>query len=184
MTLSPRDASWGEAAWVEQARGGSAAAFGRLVDQHQQAVRAFLRRLCGDWALADDLAQETFVTAWERIGRFERERSVKLWLFGIAWRKYLTARRGDARRARREAFSAPLEDCAPSLAPGSDARLDTARALAALPPEQAAAVALCLGADFSHSDAAEALGLPLGTVKSHVVRGRAKLLELMGAGDE
>lgn len=174
----------GEAAWVEQARAGSAAAFGRLVDLHQQAVRAFLRRLCGSWAEADDLAQDTFVTAWERIGRFERERSVKLWLFGIAYRKFLTARRGDMRRARREAFSAPLDDVAPSGGAGSDARLDASRALAALPPEQAAAVALCLGAEFSHSDAAEALGLPLGTVKSHVTRGRAKLLELMGAEDE
>jgi RNA polymerase sigma-70 factor (ECF subfamily) len=174
----------GEAAWVEQARAGSASAFGRLVDQHQQAVRAFLRRLCGDWAAADDLAQETFVTAWDRIGRFESGRSVKLWLFGIAYRKFLTARRGDVRRARREAEGGPLEDFAPSGGAASDARLDAARALAVLPPEQAAAVALCLGAEFSHADAAEALALPLGTVKSHVTRGRAKLLELMGAGDE
>jgi len=40
----------------------------RLVERHQQALRAFLRRACGDWALADDLAQETFLTAWEKIG--------------------------------------------------------------------------------------------------------------------
>lgn len=173
----------GEAGWVEQARAGSTAAFGRLIDQHQQAVRAFLRRLCGNWAEADDLAQETFVTAWDRIGRFESGRSVKLWLFGIAYRKFLTGRRGDLRRARREAESA-VEDYAPSGGGASNARLDAARALAALPPEQAAAVALCLGAEFSHADAAEALGLPLGTVKSHVTRGRAKLLEMMGAGDE
>ena len=174
----------GEAALVEQARAGSSAAFGRLVDQNQQAVRAFLRRLCRDWALADDLAQETFVTAWSSIGRFERGRSVKLWLFGIAYRKFLTDRRGAARRLRRETDSAPLDDTTPSAASASDARLDVGRALATLPPEQQAVVALCLGAEFSHSDAAEALNIPLGTVKSHVQRGRAKLLETFGAPNE
>jgi RNA polymerase sigma-70 factor (ECF subfamily) len=174
----------GEAAWVEQAMAGSASAFGRLVEQNQQAVRAFLRRLCHDWALADDLAQDTFVTAWSRIGRFERGRSVKLWLFGIAYRKFLTDRRGGARRMRRETEAGAGEDTSPSGAAASNARLDVARALATLQPEQRAVVALCLGADYSHADAAEALGLPLGTVKSHVARGRAKLLESMGAADE
>jgi RNA polymerase sigma factor (sigma-70 family) len=174
----------GEAAWVEQARAGSSAAFGRLVDQNQQAVRAFLRRLCRDWAEADDLAQDTFVTAWSSIGRFERGRSVKLWLFGIAYRKFLTGRRGAARRMRRETEGGPLDEASPSGASASNARLDVSRALDALPPEQRAAVALCLGAEYSHSDAAEALGLPLGTVKSHVARGRAKLLETLGVPNE
>jgi RNA polymerase sigma-70 factor (ECF subfamily) len=147
-------------------------------------VRAFLRRLCRDWAQADDLAQETFITAWSAIGRFDAGRSVKLWLFGIAYRKFLTDRRGGARRARRELESAPLDDVAPSGSAASDARLDIGRALAVLPAEQRAVVALCLGAEFSHADAAETLGLPLGTVKSHVARGRAKLLETLGASDE
>jgi len=52
-----------------------------------------------------------------------------------------------------------------------------------LPAEQRAAVALCLAADFSHSEAAEALGLPLGTIKSHVQRGRAKLLDALGGAE-
>ncbi len=67
---------------------------------------------------------------------------------------------------------------------GSDARLDASAALAVLAPEQRACVALCLAAEFSHAEAAQALGLPLGTVKSHVTRGRARLLELLGASDE
>lgn len=53
-------------------------------------------------------------------------------------------------------------------------------ALASLPMEQRAAVVLCLSEDFSHAEAAEALNLPLGTVKSHVARGRAKLLSVLG----
>ena len=72
---------------LEAARGGSSLAFGRLVDAHQQAVRAFLRRLCRDQAEADDLAQETFVTAWQSLARFRGEASLRSWLCAIAWRK-------------------------------------------------------------------------------------------------
>jgi len=56
--------------------------------------------------------------------------------------------------------------------------------MAALPLEQRAVVALCLAAEFSHADAADALGLPLGTVKSHVTRGRGRLMEALGVRDE
>jgi RNA polymerase sigma-70 factor (ECF subfamily) len=57
-------------------------------------------------------------------------------------------------------------------------------AMAGLPPEQRACVALCLAADFSHAEAAEALDMPLGTVKSHVSRGRARLLQVLGVCDD
>jgi len=88
----------------------------------------------------------------------------------------------DARRGARDAAS--LEDAATSIQHGGDARLDAASALAVLPPDQRACVALCLAAEFSHAEAADALGMPLGTVKSHVARGRAKLVEALGGGDE
>jgi RNA polymerase sigma-70 factor (ECF subfamily) len=63
---------------------------------------------------------------------------------------------------------------------GVDAKLDLDRVLAVLSPEQRAAVALCYGEGMSHQEAADALGLPLGTVKSHVLRGRAKVLGQFG----
>jgi len=172
-----------EGVLVGQAQAGSPRAFSQLVETHQQPVRAFLRRLTGNWAEADDLAQETFVTAWERLAYFDRNRDLRLWLFGIAYRKSMTARRSLLRRMRRDAFS--LEGQASASDPALvDARLDLARAMAELPREQRAAVALCLAADFSHAEAAEALDIPLGTVKSHVSRGRAKLLALMGGAHE
>ncbi|HSS13599.1 MAG TPA: sigma factor, partial [Rhizomicrobium sp.] len=74
-----------EPALAIRARAGSADAFGRLVQMHQQALRAFLRRLCGNAADADDLAQEAFVFAWEHIARFDPARPFRPWLFGIAW---------------------------------------------------------------------------------------------------
>ncbi|NEX91371.1 RNA polymerase sigma factor [Caulobacter sp. 17J65-9] len=166
---------------IAAARAGSAEAFAALVRRHQQAVRGFLRRAGGDVAEADDLAQEAFIAAWSRIGAFHGRASLRSWLCAIAWRKLQTARRGAQRTRARERHVAQLEPSTTRLDPASDARLDLEIALAGLEPEQRAALALCLGADFSHAEAAHALGLPLGTVKSHVARGRARLAQALGA---
>ena len=104
---------------------------------------------------------------------------MRSWLCGIAWRKALSHQRSRSRRLGRDkAFSDA--DAGGPTAPGEEERLDLAAALAGLPLEQRAAVSLCLAADFSHAEAAHALDLPLGTLKSHVTRGRAKLLEVLG----
>jgi RNA polymerase sigma factor (sigma-70 family) len=169
-------------ALVKAAQGGSAEAFSRLVERHQQAVRAFLRRACGDWAQADDLAQETFLAAWSRIGRLKAGASVRAWLCGIGYNKHLTAIRSAGReRARGAAYEADREV---TLGATPEDRLALERAMAGLPAEQRACVALCLAAEFSHAEAAEALGMPLGTVKSHVSRGRARLLQALGECDD
>lgn len=165
-----------EQAWVRSARAGSADAFSRLVRLHQQALRLFLRRLGA--TDPDDLAQETFVRAWDIIARFDPERSFRAWLFGIGWRKYRESKRGWLRRLIRDNHYAELQDTAIPCDAGT--RLDLAAAMAALAPDQRAAVALCLAQDFTHAEAAEALDMPLGTVKSHVARGREKLKALLG----
>jgi RNA polymerase sigma-70 factor (ECF subfamily) len=169
-----------DAELVEAARRGSPAAFGRLVDRHQRAVRAFLRRACGDPAEADDLAQETFIVAWERIGRFRGDSSVRSWFCGIAWRKMLTARRSWFRTRKRDADYLETEGLERGEGAGAEERIALEQALAGLPVDQRAVVALCLGGDFSHAEAAEVLGLPLGTVKSHVARGKARLMQALG----
>lgn len=168
---------------VRAAVGGSHSAFARLVERHQQGLRAFLRRTCGDWALADDLAQETFLTAWARLGSLGASESLRAWLCGIGYRKALTRLRGDRRAQARDAAYQEIQ-----VGPGGIAhedRLALVQVMAELPVDQRACVALCLAQDFSHGEAAHALGLPLGTVKSHVVRGRARLLDRLGmAHDE
>ena len=167
---------------VDEARRGSSQAFDRLVAKHQQAVRGFLRRVTGDWTDADDLAQDTFVAAWAGLGAYKGASSVRSWLCAIAWRKALSHNRSRGRGAARDGEW--LKDAETAAAPQAEDMIALARALAGLPIEQRAAVSLCLAAEFSHSEAAEALGLPLGTIKSHVTRGRAKLLEVLGDGDD
>jgi RNA polymerase sigma factor (sigma-70 family) len=169
-----------EAAWVKDAQAGSANAFGRLVHMHQQGLRAFLRRLSVNPADADDLAQETFVFAWEHIERFDPARPFRPWLFGIGWRKYRERKRGWLRLLTREGRAAATET---SFVPDPGLKLDLVKAAQSLAPEQRAAVLLCLGAEFTHAEAAETLALPLGTVKSHVARGREKLVAALGGSD-
>ena len=157
---------------------GSERAFNVLIDRHQQAVRGFLRRLLPDAADADDLAQETFMVAWERPGTYRGEASVRSWLCAIAWRKARDAQRAWFRRRARDTRWAG--DAAPSVAAPSPESAVVGRALAALPLEQRAAVVLCVIQDFSHAEAAAILRTPLGTVKSHVARGKARLLATLG----
>jgi len=163
-----------ERQWVLAAQAGSAEAFALLVRAHQQALRSFLRRLCGNWAEADDLAQEAFIRAFELIGRFDSSRPFRPWLFGIAFRRYREHKRSWARLIQRESRYAAERETVLQSDPGLG--LDLTAALAGLPAEQRAALLLCLGQDFTHQEAAQALELPLGTVKSHVARGREKLV--------
>jgi len=167
-----------DSALIDEIRDGSERAFNVLIDRHQQAVRSFLRRLLADASDADDLAQETFMVAWTRPGSYRGDASVRSWLCAIAWRKARDAQRAWFRRRAREArWARDVEQIAVAPSPESAA---VARALAALPIEQRAAVVLCLMQDFSHAEAAGILGAPLGTVKYHVARGKARLLGALG----
>jgi RNA polymerase sigma-70 factor (ECF subfamily) len=166
-----------DAALLRGVSEGSERAFNRLVERHQQAVRTFLRKLAGPDA--EDVAQEVFIAAWQRAHRFRGAASVRSWLFAIAWRKAKDSQRRWFRRARRETEwgdAAAIE----ALRPTDGTRFALAQALAALPLDQRAAIMLCLAHEFTHAEAAEVLELPLGTVKSHVARGREKLRALIG----
>lgn len=167
-----------DAPLVRAARAGSQAAFGRLVERHQQGLRAFLRRAAG--ADADDVAQEAFVTAWATLGRLRDDGGFRSWLYGIAWRKALTLIRSAARSARRDHDWTRERDGDRAAGLAAEDRLALEAAIATLAPDQRAAVTLCLANGWSHGEAADALGLPLGTIKSHVARGRDKLLSVLG----
>jgi len=169
--------------WVRQARAGSDQAFARLVDAHGQSVRNFLQRICPNTDEADDLAQDTFLAAWTMLRGLRDPTRFHSWIMGIAWRKAKGRTRSMARtRARETAWQIDGETGPAQIDP--DKSLALRQAMAELNPEPRAVVALCLGAGMSHSEAAKALSLPLGTVKSHVTRSRARLAAILGVNDE
>ncbi|WP_271086407.1 RNA polymerase sigma factor [Brevundimonas sp. NIBR11] len=172
-----------DAGLVREARAGSDAAFARLVERHQAPVRAFLRRMLGrNWDDADDLAQDVFVAAWGSLGRLKDVAGFRSWLLGIAWRKAQDRMRSGLRSQARD--RSWLDEAQRSDGISEEDRLALADAMAELPTDQRACVALCLADGWSHGEAAEALGLPLGTVKSHVARGRARLLAVLTGGSD
>jgi RNA polymerase sigma factor (sigma-70 family) len=161
---------------VRQATAGDRAAFAGLVRQHQSRLRGFLRRLTrGDQALADDLAQESFLEAWRKLAQFRGEGTFAGWLLRIAWSRYLM----EARCRKLE----PLDETDELVAPeemSMDARLDLESAMQRLSSGERAGLTLCYALGYSNEDAATILDLPLGTLKSHIARGRAKLKTLLG----
>ncbi|HVW20264.1 MAG TPA: sigma-70 family RNA polymerase sigma factor [Opitutaceae bacterium] len=156
-------------------------AFGELVHRHQSGVRRFLRHLAaGDAALADDLAQEAFVEAWRNLARFRGEASFTTWVLGIAHNRWRNAWR---RRRTEQAAAAAAEPPAPtpSPAPASDLRQDLAAALRLLSAEEQTAMHLFYRQGLTHSEIAAVLEWPLGTVKTHLARGKDKLRQHLSA---
>lgn len=168
---------------AREAKRGSQRAFESLVRRNQSLVRGFLRRMAPDAATADDLAQETFVMAWRKIGSFEEKGSFRGWLCRIAYTQFLQHRRSSQSALRRDTAAFAERDEFVSEGAAAEARMDVARAMVSLTPEQRACVSLCYGEGMSHSEAAAALGLPLGTVKSHVLRGRERMLAVLRDGE-
>jgi len=153
-------------------------AFGELVRRHQSAVRGLLRQLTRtDVALADDLAQQTFLRAYKNIRSFRGEARFSTWLYRIAYNCF----REDARR-RKELVGIDEEQLQtqhdPQVAnPGL--RHDLMRALSQLPLNERSAVLLCCQNGLSHDEASRVLDIPLGTVKTNVLRGREKLKRML-----
>lgn len=144
---------------------------------HQGAIRAFLRRLTRETALADDLAQISFLKAYEQRGNLRDETAAKSWLFQIAYRSFVDHHRKEARR--RGLAEGHVEDETPEAPAGL--KMDIEAAMNNLPTECRAVVILALAHGMSHSEVAAATDLPLGTVKSHVSRGKAKLRTFLSA---
>lgn len=91
-----------EVQWVQQARGGSTEAFGKLVLLHQSHVRAYLASFVRNPEVADDLAQEVFLNAYRNLGTYQGDAPLRIWLFGFARNLALNHLRQDARRLSRE----------------------------------------------------------------------------------
>ena len=160
------------------ARQGDRAAFGELVRRTSPVVVDLLRRMGAQPALAEDLTQDALIAALGALPGFREEAAFTTWVVRIAARLYLKRVRSDARTyvmAEPAALSPPAGDAQLD----SQARLDLDRALGRLSKPERLCVALCHGAGMTHEEIASSLGVPLGTVKSHVLRGMKKLRALM-----
>jgi len=157
------------------AAAGDRRAYGELVRRHGSAVRGLLRRLGADSAMADDIAQDAFLVGFEQIADFRGEGAFGGWIKKTAARLYLRKAKRDSRLVLGESAE---DEAPPGRMDESRAaadRLDLDEALKGLSNAERLCVSLCYGADWSHAEAAEALNIPLGTVKSHVKRGLDKL---------
>lgn len=153
------------------AAAGERTAFGELVRRHGSAVRGLLRRMGATPVEADDVAQDVFLIAFERIAEFRGQGAFAAWVKRIAARQFLRR----LKKERRIAAMADMTDMPQGAGDAAAGRIDLDDALRALAPAERICVAMCHGAGLSHAEAADALNLPLGTVKSHVKRGLDKL---------
>jgi RNA polymerase sigma-70 factor (ECF subfamily) len=172
--------------WAE-AVSGSRLAFGALFERHAQAIYAFCFRRTADWATAEDLTSAVFLEAWRRRHDIEPpEDSILPWLYGVATNLTRNARRG-LRRHRDALASIPAWRDSPDFADEVAARLDAERSmrsvlarLDSLSRADRDVLALCVWAGLSYGEAAEVLGLPVGTVRSRLSRARSRLREPLG----
>jgi RNA polymerase sigma factor (sigma-70 family) len=155
-------------------------AFGELVRRHQSSVRGLLRQLTrNDLALADDLAQEAFIRSYKHIRSFRGEARFSTWLYRIAYNCF----REDARR-RKELVGIDESQWQKEIDPHTvepGLKQDLMHALNLLPLHERTAVVLCCQNGLSHDEAARVLDIPLGTVKTNVLRGREKLKRTLAA---
>ncbi len=168
---------------VERARGGDSAAFGRLVERFRPRIYALGLHLTGSRAEADDVAQEAFLRAWNRIGSFEGRSQFFTWIYRIAVNRALNGRRDGKRRE-----SVGLDDPRVQAAIAVDAYGDPRRAtelrqsytrlvaaLDALSPTLRSTVVLVALQGLSHDEAGIVLGCPSGTVAWRMHDARARL---------
>ncbi len=150
-------------------------AFEQLVLRRQNWIRNLMRRCCGDAGLADDLAQEAFMRAWQTVHNLQKPNRFAAWLKRIAINTWL-------QRARK---SDPLKtgdaldgtQAAPPETP--DVGMDLDQALAALSEDARLCIVLAYHERMTHEEISTLTALPLGTVKSHVRRGVRQLKDLL-----
>ncbi|KPD22359.1 RNA polymerase sigma factor [Idiomarina abyssalis] len=154
-------------------------AFATLVRQHQNGVRNFLRRLtAGDHAQADDLAQEVFLRAYKSLKSFRAEASFSSWLHSIAYRSFLNERRKSHHHNEVAGDALPFMP-GPSSTVDSDIMVE--RLMRHLSVPERTCLTLSLSAGMSHQEIVAITDLPLGTVKSHIARGKQKLIDIVSA---
>lgn len=174
--------SWGAVSQlVERARSGDDEAFAALYRQHMGRVYALLLRLAGDQALAEELTQDVFVRAWERLGSYRFESAFSSWLHRLAVNVALTEIRSTKRRESRVHVTDPLglEGEAEGRPVLVSTDIDLERAIAALPPGARTVFVLHEIEGYSHDEIGRLMGMASGTSKAQLFHARKQLREAL-----
>ena len=151
-------------------------AFGELVRRHQSHVRNFLRKLTGDFSAADDLAQECFMRAWDKLHTYSGSGSFIGWLLKVAYTTFLQSKRKSKRYAEiLEQVGHVSEVESRTYGAQADEVNDLDKFLAVLSEEERAIMVMSYGCGLSHREISEATAMPVGSVKSVIFRGKQKI---------
>ena len=152
------------------------AAFGELIRRHQSHVRNFLRKLARDETLADDLAQDCFLHAWDKIHTYSGSGSFIGWVLKIAYTTFLQSKRKSKRYHEILEQAGQEMDRSATTGQGSpETELDLDTVLAALNEQERAIMIFSYACGLSHREISEATELPAGTVKSIIHRAKEKI---------
>lgn len=173
---------------VAAAQRGDRDALDRLLRRHFDRIHAVCRRIAGSTRDADDAAQEALIRIVRALDRFDGRSSFSTWSYRIATNAALDELRKRSRRPQLhvvgdDEHAAPLEpvdDLAQRRVEGVADRISIDAALADLPEEFRVPVVMRDVGDLDYAEIAEALSVPIGTVKSRIARGRRMLLERLG----
>jgi len=164
-------------------RAGRPEACAELVRTHYQAVYRFLAHLTRDVHAAEDLTQETFAAAWQRLGSFEGRATLATWLHRIAYTKFVDAQRAVCRHAesmkQTALMNAPSSDPFEAVAADDEARR-LYRALEELNPQERTLLVLHYLQGLSYREMATVLDEPAGTVKWRTREALGRLRAVLG----
>ncbi len=167
---------------MQLVRHGDADAFAVVYERHATVAYSLAYRMCGSRAAAEEIVQEAFVSIWRSGGRYDRTRaSVRTWVLGIVHNRAVDALRRSLVHDRRRASDEGLEErvVADEQTDVEVVRREQARAVRAvlesLPPEQSRVIELAYYGGFTHTEIAELVGSPIGTVKGRMRLGLEKM---------
>lgn len=175
-----------EQAWVRAAKNGDQTAFGHLVEAYQKKVYALTARMCPTPELAEEAAQEAFLSAWQGLPFFRGDAAFSTWLYRLASNACVDLLRKESRHQGPslddETVCADVADPAPTpekAAEQKELRAQIEAGLRALAPEYRSVLVLRELQQLSYDEIADVLSLDLGTVKSRISRGRKQLREFL-----
>ena len=165
---------------MREAQAGDVSAFERLYRENERKVYALCLRLSSDAALAEELTQDVFVRAWQKLGTFRGDSAFSSWLYPLTVNVALTERRQRRRRTSRlYATDDPASFEQPRPAPRHETGFDLEKAMGALPPGARAVFVLHDVEGYKHEEIGQMLGMATGTSKAQLHRARRILREAL-----